>query len=66
MENDNKVILISDILQHRARKQEELLFYMDKMKELEIKMMWLRREIKLTDDIIRMIKNEMVIEIKKN
>jgi hypothetical protein len=63
--SDSKVIIISDLLDTRARKEKELAFYQDELRKLEEKMKWLRMEIKLTSDIITMIEKEKVLDIKE-
>ena len=63
--SDSKVIIISDLLDTRARKEKELAFYQDELRKLEEKMKWLKMEIKLTSDIITMIEKEKIIDIKE-
>ena len=63
--SDSKVIIISDLLDTRARKEKELAFYQDELRKLEEKMKWLRMEIKLTSDIITMIEKEKILDIKE-
>jgi hypothetical protein len=62
---DAKIILITDLLDSKARKEKELIFYQEELRKLEERMSYLRMEIKLTNDIIRLIENEKVQEIKK-
>jgi hypothetical protein len=42
----------------RARKAKELMFYQERKRELEEKLFSLRAEIRLTDDILAMIRKE--------
>ncbi len=63
--SDSKVIIISDLLDTRARKEKELAFYQDELRKLEEKMKWLKMEIRLTSDIITMIEKEKIIDIKE-
>jgi len=63
--SDSKVIIISDLLDTRARKEKELAFYQDELRKLEEKMKWLKMEIRLTSDIIIMIEKEKIIDIKE-
>lgn len=65
MSNTN-IIIIQDLLDTKARKEKELLFYQEELKKLEEKMKFLQMEIKLTNDIIKMIEHEKVTEIKKS
>jgi hypothetical protein len=57
------ILLLSDLLNRRARKQKELLFYMEQKELLERKLISLRREINLTDEILRLIQREQLVEI---
>ena len=65
MVEKSKIILLQDVFEHRKRKQKELEFYLQKKEELEKKLMYLRQEINLTDYVIKLIKTEKEIEIKK-
>jgi len=62
---DPKLIIISDLLDTRARKQKELQFYNDQLKELQAKMYWVQKEIDLTTDIIDMIEHEKMLDLQK-
>ena len=62
---DPKLIIISDLLDTRARKQKELQFYNDQLKELQAKMYWVKKEIDLTTDIIDMIEQERMLDLQK-
>ena len=59
-----KIILITDLIDSRKRKEEELAFYNVELKKLMEKMRFVQLEIKLTNDIIHMIEHEKVKEIK--
>lgn len=60
----SKIILLKDVYKLKEQKEKELAFYKEKMIELQDKMIWLEKEIKLTKDIIRMIEDEKIQEIK--
>lgn len=60
----SKIILLKDVYKLKEQKEKELAFYKEKMVELQDKMIWLEKEIKLTKDIIRMIEDEKIQEIK--
>ena len=59
----SKIILLKDVYALKEQKEKELAFYKEKMAELQDKMLWLEREIKLTKDIIKMIEEEKVKNI---
>ena len=58
-----EIILMSDLLDIKARKEQELDFYTQQLKELQVKMVFIQQEIKLTNKIIDMIERETVIDI---
>ena len=59
----SEIIMISDLLDIRARKQQELEFYNQQLKELQVKMVFIQQEINLTNKIITMIEQERIIDI---
>ncbi len=60
----SKIILLKDVYALKEQKEQELKFYREKMIELQDKMLWLEREIKLTKDIIKMIEDESLKTIE--
>lgn len=52
------ILLIQDILDSRARAKKELAFYTGKKTELEKKLNDLRRELNLTDRILKLLEKE--------
>jgi len=65
MSEEQKLILISDFIEQKLRKEKELEFYLKELEELNRKIGWLRREVDLTNTIINMIKHEQVYDIKE-
>jgi hypothetical protein len=61
---EKRLILITDFIEQRLRKEQELEYYLKELDELESKISWLRREVDLTNTIIDMIKSETVYDIK--
>lgn len=57
------IIVMSDLLDIRARKIKEMEFYQQQLKELQLKMVFIQQEIKLTNKIINMIEKEQIIDI---
>ena len=57
---DNKIILLADVYKMREEKQRELAFYTEKLKELESKLFFIKKEIQVTTFIIDMIEREKV------
>jgi len=63
---NSNIIRISEILEQKLRKEKELEFYEKELRELERKMFWLRKEIELTNTIIRAIENEEIFDLVKS
>jgi len=63
MSEERKIILLTDILEQRLRKEQELEFYQKELEKLQSKMVGLRREIDLTNTIIDIITTETVIQV---
>jgi len=59
----SEIVLISDLLDIKARKQKELEFYHNQMEDLKIKMAFIQQEITLTSKIIDMIEKETLIDM---
>lgn len=59
-----KLILISDILETKLRKEKELQFYQEELEKLKQKMFFLQKDIDITNLIIDMIEKEKVVDIK--
>ena len=62
----SKIILLSDIIEQKLRKEQELEFYQAELEKLQNKMFFLRREIDLTNTIIDIIDKETVYDVKEN
>lgn len=66
MNNSNSdIIILSDIYNMRKQKEKELAYYETKLKELEGKLFWIRKEIQLTSVIIDIIEKEKVIDLQE-
>jgi hypothetical protein len=57
------ILLLSEILDHRKRKAQELKFYTEQKKILEARLAIIRCEINLTDRILNLIRKEQLVEI---
>ena len=65
MSEDKKLILITDFIEQKLRKEQELEFYMKELAELERKIGYLQNEVTLTNTIINLIKGEQVHDIQE-
>ena len=59
-----KIILITDLIDTKRRKEKELIFYNEELNKLHEKMGYLKLEIRLTNDIIHMIEQERVKDLR--
>jgi len=61
--NDENGLIVSleDARALRARKQKE--YYLDHLKELQVKISWLEADLRLTETIIKIIEDETVVNL---
>lgn len=60
----SKIVLLKDIYLLKEQKEKELKFYKEKLAELQEKMLWVEKELRLTKDIIKLIEEEKVTNIE--
>ena len=65
LSEEQKLILITDFIEQKLRKEQELEYYLKELEELQRKIGYLRQEVDLTNTIINMIKSEQVYDIKE-
>jgi len=65
LSEESKLILISDFIEQKIRKEQELEYYLKELTELNRKIGFLRQEVDLTNTIINMIKAEQVHDVKE-
>jgi len=65
MEKPNKLILISDIIETRVRKEKEIEYYQKQIEKIQQKMFFLQKDLEITNLIIDMIEKEKVVDIKE-
>ena len=64
MDTSTKIILLSDYIEQKVRKEKELEYYAKELEELQKKMWFIRKEIQLTNLIIEIVEQEKVINIR--
>ena len=64
MESERKIVLLSDFIEQKVRKEKELEYYTQQLEELQKKLFFLNKEIELTNLIIAIIDKEQVINVK--
>ena len=60
-----KIIHLTDLIDHRLRKEKELQYYKDQLIELQEKIMTLQKDVDLTRLIIEIVQADKVIDIKE-
>ena len=65
MVDEKKIVLLTDFIEQKVRKEKELEFYTSQLEELQKKMFFLRKEIQLTNYIIEIVENEKVLDIRE-
>jgi hypothetical protein len=66
MQQPPKIIMLSEVLETRVRKEKELEFYAKELEKLKEKMFFLQRDIDLTNMIINMIEKENVVDFQQH
>ena len=64
MDTSKKIILLSDYIEQKVRKEKELEYFAKELEELQKKMWFIRKEIQLTNLIIEIVEQEKVINIR--
>lgn len=54
----SKIVLLNDIIEQKVRKEKELEYYQEQLRELERKMWFLQKEIQVTNLCIEIIESE--------
>jgi hypothetical protein len=60
----SKLILITDIIEQKVRKEKELQYYQEELEKLKKKMWFIQKDIDVTNIIINMIETEKVVDFK--
>ena len=61
--DNNKIILLTDIIDQRLRKEQEIEYYEKELERIEEKLFFLRKEKELTQFIIDIIEQEKVVDL---
>lgn len=56
--SESNIVIITDVVEMKRRKEEELAYYQTQLDTLLEKMNWVRKEIDLTTHIIELIETE--------
>lgn len=61
-----KIIMLTDVLEQKVRKEKELEYYQKELEKLQQKMFFVQKDIDVTNLIIDMIEKENVVDLKQN
>ena len=62
---DDTIIYLSDLIESKLKKEQEIEYYIETMKRLQKRVNELEKEINLTSLIIQMIEQERVLTIEE-
>ena len=64
-EEEKKIILITDLVDQRLRKEQEIEYYEKELLKIQERLGYLYKEKTLTETILAIIQTEKVIDIKE-
>ena len=64
-EKEKSIVFITDLIESKLRKEREIEYFEEKLKEIEKKLFFLKKEQNVTETILDIIKNEKVLEFKQ-
>ena len=64
-EKEKSIVFITDLIESKLRKEREIEYFEEKLKEIEKKLFFLKKEQNVTETILDIIQNENVLEFKQ-
>ncbi len=64
-EDEKKIILITDLVDQRLRKEQEIDYYEKELRKIEERLAYLYKEKTLTETILSIVQAEKVVDIKE-
>ena len=64
-DEERKIILISDLIDQRLRKEQEIEYYEKELMKIQERLGFLYREKSLTETILTILQNDKVVDIKE-
>ena len=64
MTKNSKIVFLTDLKEQRLRKESEIKFYEEQLKEIQDKLFFLRKEQELTVTIIDILEQEKIIDFE--
>ena len=64
MSEESRIIVLTDLIEQKLRKEKEIEFYQKQLLEFQVKIQHLQKDVDLTKLIIDVITSDSVIDIK--
>ena len=64
MTKNSKIVFLTDLIEQRLRKESEIKFYEEQLKEIQDKLFFLRKEQELTVTVIDILEQEKIIDFE--
>ena len=64
-DDERKIILITDLVDQRLRKEREIEYYEKELRQIEQRLAYLYKEKTLTETILTIVQTEKVVHIKE-
>ena len=64
-EDEKKIILITDLVDQRLRKEQEIDYYEKELRKIEERLAYLYQEKTLTETILSIVQAEKVVDIQE-
>jgi hypothetical protein len=65
MTKEGKILFLADVIETKLRKEKELEYYQKQLEKLQQKMLFIKKDIDLTNLIIEIIETEKVLDIRE-
>ena len=65
MTDEKRIIFITDLIDQRLRKEQEITYYEKELQKIEEKLFFLKKEKQLTQFIIDIIEKEKVVDLRE-
>ena len=61
-DREKSIIFITDLIESKLKKEREIEYYEEKLREIEKKLFFLKKEQNVTETILDIIQNEKILE----
>lgn len=63
--DSGKILILTDVIETKLRKEKELAYFQEQLEKLQQKMFFLKKDIEITNLIIKIVEQEKVIDIRE-